>query len=569
MTRSNPKATPGFAAQLAEDLRLASDCSTLGKLQQLAKRYSVQLRSNTSFMYAQKKITEHINELMTVAAQESHHSPQGSPAAVREPSSVYCNGLFEGAQLSSPVQGHRLSYSAVASPCTAPTASRLTLLGSVIKRDHSGLRLPSVAVQERSPLSGDLVGIPTRPASLGGQQAAASGEGQQGASSSSSTSTALEERVASLEGIAQQQAALIEAQAAQLAAQAAEIAAFRAQLATLRQQQQTSQATGISAAQGVSTLQGAVDRLQDKAAHGQRLEEAVGRLSSQQQKLAEQQELEECQRSVVLKVPQQLPASQPPAAAAEELLCTKLGVEVSVLRARPLPQREQQRGGEASSRTSYKVLLASGGERDAVLRAKAQRLKGTQISVDVLLTKQQQARRKALLPDAKRAAAAGQRVQWRYDRLYIDGKEHRGEGSLPESRSQQQGISAADGEGWQVVRSRRRQASTGEGSAPAASLEREEGEIPASPAGGTGSGQRSKRRQRQPKGADTQADSSAAPLKACQPQGGPRKASGKAAQQPDSSKAAKQPARDGAAQQQRSGGGGSHPPRLRSSPPRA
>ena len=95
----------------------------------------------------------------------------------------------------------------------------------------------------------------------------------------------------------------------QVQEQACQVAALMAEVGTLRQQLKTSHAAGLSAAQSVTTLQGAVSRLQDQSAHTQKLEEAVGHLTSQQLRLAEQQEREECQRSVVLKLPEPLPAN--------------------------------------------------------------------------------------------------------------------------------------------------------------------------------------------------------------------------------------------------------------------
>ena len=618
--------------QLAADRGLVRDARTITTIKDVAKRYNLTLEGTPSFLTAQNKVLEHLDNL---AKTPSSCHDQGSTAAKPAMS------LRDSQERCSPVQGRRLSYSQAlgqrqkGSGLTplgkvrrpVPAEPKMRSMASLLKPSpvSSGAadtgegslfpspgpegastsataspvhwHPPSPAFEEQQPPAAQQPAAklaakkaaakkvtkqrtpnppaPTQPDRAGDLREAqqpSGGEKQQGACNSSSSSiTALQERVASLEELVHQQKVTF----------ALQLAAVTAQLTALRQQQQTSQATGFSAAQGVSTLKNAVDRLQDQAAHGKKLEEAVGRLSSQQQKLAEQQELEECQRSVILKVPQQLPPSQPPAAAAEDLLCTKLGIEVSVLRARPLTQYQQKRGGEPSSRTSYKVLLASSGERDAVLRAKAQRLKGTQISVDVLLTKQQQARRKALLPDAKRAAAAGQRVQWRYDRLYIDGKECRGEGSLPESRPQQQSDAAAEGEGWQVVRSRRRQTPPGEEpTAPATSSQQEEGEIPAT-AGGTNPGQSNKRRRRQPKQATAPADSPATSPQACQHEGETSQQAGKAAQQQRGSGGAAQKQRGGggatqqqrhgsaAAQKQSSGGGGCQKPRQPSSPPRA
>ena len=218
-------------------------------------------------------------------------------------------------------------------------------------------------------------------------------------------------------------------------------------------------------------LRGDVARLQDQSAHSQKLQEELGLLRSKQEQLAEQQEREECQRAVVLRTPKPLAASDP--TAVEAWFSTHVQQPVTVLRVREMGRRIGSREGSGSSGgrdapTTYKVVLGNSAQRDAVLRAKAKALRGTCYTVDVLLTRQQQANKLGLMPAAKRAAAAGQRVQWRYDRLYIDGKEHRGAGSLPAPRQQKPagGASAGEalsaprailqeGESWQTVPSRK------------------------------------------------------------------------------------------------------------------
>jgi hypothetical protein len=174
------------------------------------------------------------------------------------------------------------------------------------------------------------------------------------------------------------------------------------------------------------------------------LHEEVGLLRSKQQRLAEQQELEECQRAVVLKAPadQEMPACEP--AAVQGWLKQQLGQQpqgkaFTVLRVHQM--RRQGQGGAPSKTTTYKVVLGDSAQRDSLLRSKASALRGTAYTIDVCLTRQQLVSKRVLMPVAKRAAQHGQHVRWKYDRLYIDGKEYLASGSQPGPRQQQQGAS--------------------------------------------------------------------------------------------------------------------------------
>jgi hypothetical protein len=136
-------------------------------------------------------------------------------------------------------------------------------------------------------------------------------------------------------------------------------------------------------------------------------------------------------------VSQEMPACEP--VAVEGWLKQQLGRQqaskaFTVLRVHQL--RRHNAGGDLSKTITYKVVLGDSGQRDIVLRNKASALRGTAYTIDVCLTRQQLASKRALMPAAKRAAQQGQRVRWKYDRLYIDGKEHL---SQPGSRQQQQG----------------------------------------------------------------------------------------------------------------------------------
>jgi hypothetical protein len=78
------------------------------------------------------------------------------------------------------------------------------------------------------------------------------------------------------------------------------------------------------------------------------------------------------------------------------------------------------------------------------------------MSIGVLLTPQQLSNKHRLLETARLAKAAGQAVRWQYDKLFIDGKQYTGPGSLPTPAEQQaaskQPARTHDAEdGWQVV----------------------------------------------------------------------------------------------------------------------
>lgn len=405
--------TPSFRLGLQDDLLLLKDDSiTLAQLRELASRRLVTLRSGVSYSVAKKiikkNLTDRLDEIRGGRSVDDARPGQGSAAAAASISST----LPESPDSASPLLGHRLSYSAAV---VQPSASRMTPLGKVPKprTPLAPLTSPSASLQEGQGDRGEAPNAAQRAAD-------ANIPAQAAGSSSSDTISQLQQRLSDTE---------------------ARVAVLTAELGRLQQQQRATHSQALAATQGLSSLQGAVERLQDGAAHSQRLQQDVSNLHSRQAQLAEQQQREECQRSVVLRTPEQLSNHQT-AEHAEQLLRQKLGVQVTVLRAQQLGQHSP-RSGSSSPRSggvkaTYKVVLANNAERDAVLRAKPKALRGSAISIDVLLTKQQMAKKQQLLPVAKSAAAAGRRVQWRYDMLYIDGTLHNGTASLPPRRQQQQ-----------------------------------------------------------------------------------------------------------------------------------
>jgi hypothetical protein len=448
MTRANPAITPSYRAQLGADLERLQRCSTLSQVRDLGKQYGVAVRQKISFSDAQKIVREALKSQRDLVLNNSdgqvEDEPQGSTAAASSPASSHNNPIFVDDGEGSPLPAHRLSYSAVLSPAAPKGGSKLSVIGSVIK-PKPPLTKAVCALQDASPLVGEAAGV-TQPAGGSGQpdlESLISAAVEQRLASlqpcpeQASYIRALEQRLTSLE----QERASVESLSAAIESLRADLTGLRSEVGRLREQQHQCQATALSATQSTVSLQGAVDRLQDQAAHADKLHQEVGLLRSQQQRLAEQQELEECQRAVVLKAPadQEMPACEP--VAVESWLKVRLGQQpqgkaFTVLRVHQL--RRQSQGGAPGKTTTYKVVLGDSGQRDSVLRSKAAALRGSAYTIDVCLTRQQLVSKRELMSVAKSAAQHGQRVRWKYNRLYIDGKEYQGSGSQPRPRQQQQ-----------------------------------------------------------------------------------------------------------------------------------
>ena len=240
----------------------------------------------------------------------------------------------------------------------------------------------------------------------------------------------------------------------QLKAEVDSLKQLKTEVAGLKQRQQHTHSTALKAVQDAGELRRAVESLQGEASRTQKLEEQLGHVHSRTMQLTEQQHREECQRAVVFKTPTPLPAQRSQQAkTAGEFLTQLIGQQVTVLRVQELGGKSRKdgsspRGGQ--QRHVYKLLLPSSEARDALLRAKASKLRNTPYTIDVCLTPQQAANKAVRLPAAKAAREAGQRVQWRYDSLYIDGQPHGKEGpplspagQQQQPQQQQQGPSAA------------------------------------------------------------------------------------------------------------------------------
>ncbi len=187
----------------------------------------------------------------------------------------------------------------------------------------------------------------------------------------------------------------------------------------------------------------------------------ISKLHSRQEQLLQQQQIGACQLSVVYKSATLLP-THGAADQLQQVLNKHLRLNITVQRVQPLGSQHNS-NSNAQRRHAYKVTLGSPGERTAVLRAKAQGLRGSDMSIDALLTPEQLASRQRLQPVARQAKAAGQAVRWRYGTLFIDGQQYTGPGSLPTPAQQQAALGgsqlrtqapsppANEQAGWQMV----------------------------------------------------------------------------------------------------------------------
>ena len=476
--------SPGFQGQLAADFRLArGKDTTMSQLKRIAGRYNLSLRPGISFLLAKSKVEGHLKELgassPVLSSSKAEEEPQGSSAARFSPSSSHKNPLFVTGGAASPLPAHRLSYSQAASPAGPKhNGSKMLVLGSVSKPQRLPLTQAAGALQEASPEEGEvLVTAELGPDSAGlsqisglkgylasleqrlQQSDARAASLEQRLQQSDARAASLEQRLqqcdaraASLEQRMQQCDARAEAQAEQLARQVAELGSLHISLGNLKQAQQTCSNMALGAAQGVANLRGDVERLQGEAARTQELERHVSQVQSQQQKLTEQQQMGECQRSIIFKTPTPLAAQQSKAEAAGAELTRLLKQNITVVRVQELQRRHSGGGGGSDSsqggsqrRSVYKCLLASSEARDAVMRSKADKLRGSPITITACLTAAQQARVQALRPAAADAKQAGKRVQWRYDRLFIDGAEYKGEARLSSQPGPSSDSSASGG----------------------------------------------------------------------------------------------------------------------------
>lgn len=208
------------------------------------------------------------------------------------------------------------------------------------------------------------------------------------------------------------------------------MAQLEASNAQLKRQNQASQADVLALRQRLAELEGSVQQLQAAAQRHDSLSDEISLMAARQEQQARRRQVEECQRGVVVKDSEPVPPG-PLASCMQQLLRQRLGIKVTVQNAQRLGSERSGSGGAPRRFHAYRVILASSAERLAVLKAKADRLRGTPMSIDVLLTPEQLARRQQQQPVARQAKAAGCKVQWRLDTLLVDGVPYEGKGSLP------------------------------------------------------------------------------------------------------------------------------------------
>ena len=297
--------------------------------------------------------------------------------------------------------------------------------------------------------------------------------------------------------VAQQQ---LGSQKQQLVSQQQEICSLKQQLEAVlhaqskqKQQVQATNAAGIRNADRLAAVEQQVQEL--LAANLQQAEtrDDVSKLHSRQMQLQQRQQRDECQLSLVFKDATPLPNSAA-ATHLQNLLNKQLGLSITVQRVQQLGGKQQSNNGSSErSRHAYKVTLGSGGERTAVLRAKAKGLRGTSMSIDALLTPEQLTSKKNLMPVARQAKAAGQAVRWHYGTLLVDGKEYTGLGSLPSPAQQQTAASqrhisstakqpaASSSDGWQVVQRKQPKQPTASKGAPTGASKKQQAGSKGSP----------------------------------------------------------------------------------------
>jgi len=266
-------------------------------------------------------------------------------------------------------------------------------------------------------------------------------------------------------------AAIVQQLQLEVAALSGRLQAAEHSISLMQRQLTAAAATAIRLEDSQTAAQLQLQELLAAKALTAELSDSISMLHTRQQQLQQRQHLGECQRSVVFKCPSPLPTDGT-AQHVQQLLRKQLQLTVTVQAVHPLGGRQRSDSSSsgasrATSKHAYKVVLGSSGQRTEVMRIKAQRLRGTPLSIDELLTPNQLASRQRLQPVARQAAAAGQRVRWRHGSLLIDGKPYTGPGSLPTPAEQTAAATAQAGnhspqpaaaqttaDGWQTVERR-------------------------------------------------------------------------------------------------------------------
>lgn len=517
MTRGNPAGSPGYLAGLLKTRAQVESAPDTGALKKYAKVLHLPVRGVCKRALLRLKVVTHLDNLIT--------TNQGSTAAAA-PAPASPEPMEIVGETPEP---KKLRLSFLEAACQTPKG-HLTPLGKVPQRrspaisghvspifvgdsQEGGRCPPRTSLDDAAGAAAGAAALPQpqQPAQQQPQQPAqqrqqcAPHQGSNGGNNSQEVSTTrtfeaaqqpspppspLARGAAAPPPAAQQQeldATRRQLNAArqrieQLEAEVDSLKQLRAEVDSLKQRQQHTHGTALKAVQGVEELRRGVENLQGEASRTQKLEEQLGHVHSHTLQLREQQHREECQRAVVFKTPDPLPAQRSQQAkTAGEFLSQLIGQQVTVLRVQELSGKSRAGGGSprgGQRRHVYKLLLPSSAARDALLRAKASKLRNTPYTIDVCLTPKQAANKAERLPAAKAARDAGQRVQWRYDSLYIDGQPHGRDGPplSPASQQQQQGPSATAPSPQSPARSPAG-SSQAEAAAPPAQDEPEEGEF--------------------------------------------------------------------------------------------
>lgn len=258
---------------------------------------------------------------------------------------------------------------------------------------------------------------------------------------------------------AQQQLLQLQQQVGSLAE---ELAAAKHALAQMQRQLQSTHSAGLRSAATLVAVEQQVQELMAASTEQAATRDSLNLLQSRHEQLRQRQQQEECACGIVFKASTALPA-EGTAAHLQQLLSRHLQLSLTVVKVQPM--HSTSGGGSADSpsrRQAYRIRLGSRGEQAAVLRVKAQRLRGTDMSIDVLLTPEQLASRHQLQPVARQARSAGRSVRWRYGKLLIDGQVYTGPGSVPSPKPSSSQAAAAtllpqppkDDDGWQTVQRR-------------------------------------------------------------------------------------------------------------------
>lgn len=457
MSRCAAPGTPGWLAQLKHHRQVAVTAKSLDSLRELGKTYGISLaRSTTDLALWREAVTKKLDD-MIVSEEQGRRARRGAlQGSTRFSMSSIASMSSRRSSVSSAAP--RLPARLAAAATAAAAAGSARLIATCEQPPCTPKALPP------SPAEHIVVDCPaeiTSPAAAPARlQAAAQVEAVSGAAAPQHASTdcalaQLQQQLTTEQQMRQQQQLQIETLQTELAAKSHEIQ-------QLKQQLLATTGAGMRLAERVTVTELQVQELLAVRTQQAEARDSISKLHSQQEQLQQRQRLDECQLSVVFKDAKPLPA-QGAASHLQQLLTKQLQLSITVQRVQPLGSNQHDRSS-MRSRHAYKVTLGSGGERTAVLRAKARGLRGTTMSIDALLTPDQLASKHQLLPVARQAKAAGQAVRWRYGTLLIDGKQYTGPGSLPTPAEQHAAKAASTAAptaeqegGWQTVQHKKKQ----------------------------------------------------------------------------------------------------------------